>query len=1125
MKRSCTKRLKRRSKSTNSGNGMGFESLEPRQMMAFSGAFDGTTLTLTQTTDDGVAIIDNDGVGNAFRVTDLSGSPIYVAAQNVVVNLLDGVNGLNFNLNQAHSGDVTIVAGAGDRGITFGGTLNSIGGNLSVTSGNGQQGIAPAQHTALTVGGDMSIDLGLGNDSLLLLNDLSVGGNLILDSVNQVNANAADLEIAGSIVVDNSDEDIASSFHKINATMSIIGQDFTYIGNSSVDVVSLEAMSIANDTNINLGDGITGGFASQELSIENMGLGNLTVISGDTTNSDNLTLNVFELQGSFDLNPGDGVNSTILYGASLGSSITYSGGSGVDFVSFDMPAFYPPEQNVMVSMGAGNDTFALLDGGRISNLHIDFGEDQDDFLNSYGEFTFDAQLDSLRRFSHDFDSATKTMTSTEIVNTAIGDIHVAIDPITGWYAADGGPITYAANLNINLLSGSGWNLDLNNAGGLNGDLNIDLGNGDRSLSFTGNDNSIFGDLSILGGSGSQSVTLDLFQPLSVTGDVAVDLGVRSDQISDILNGLSANSLSLTGVNYFVNQGTIDVANDLVFDVSGEVETTVFRNDQQLGVQGNMSYFGGAGEDSMILDAPAAGTGVKGDFFASLGDNVSATSQLVIMDANAEIFGKTTVLSTSTLGQDVFRAESLSELKGDVFVNLGGGPNIGNFGQTSHSNSIGYRGGEGNDTVYLRTMGLTPADFNVVLGAGDDELTLEPSTNIADLLRIDFGGGDDQFINNKGAFGWETRLLNLRGFSSFYYPIPDFLNIVQVADTGDVAFDNDGTAGAIQIDATEAAYELTPTTNLRINMLAGSSSDVAVDLVTSIAGDLVIDLSHGDRDLFMVGTANEVTGNLRIVGKDGEQTLHLAENADLAVAGNMVVNLRDGADVIDDGGNKLDIGGSLYLRNVNHYEVTNDLHVAENMVFATLWETENSRLDSDSNIQIDGFFYYLGGNGEDVVLLSDTTINGGAYVNLGLGVTSGSTQLVDLSSNTSIGGNFGVRADTATGGNHVAMDSSTLIVGNMTVNFTGSTTPNTAVLRGTWLGDYGTYRGGSSSDQVSFGATATDMYFSSLLFEGDDEFTLESTSDVQFKFIDFGSGTDSFDDEHVAIFPLNTDNLP
>lgn len=79
---------------------------------------------------------------------------------------------------------------------------------------------------------------------------------------------------------------------------------------------------------------------------------------------------------------------------------------------------------------------------------------------------------------------------------------------------------------------------------------------------------------------------------------------------------------------------------------------------------------------------------------------------------------------------------------------------------------------------------------------------------------------------------------------------------------------------------------------------------------------------------------------------------------------------------------------------------------------------------------------------------------------------------------------------------------------MIVNFASSSPNNTASFFGAYGGTYGTYRGGSGSDYVTFGATATDMLFASLMGDGDDVFTIAPTAEPDFLYVDFGPGNDS-----------------
>ena len=60
-----------------------FEQLEDKRCLAFVGFFDGVTLTLEQTVDDGDVVVDNSGIGGAWRVTDNAATLSFVAAENL----------------------------------------------------------------------------------------------------------------------------------------------------------------------------------------------------------------------------------------------------------------------------------------------------------------------------------------------------------------------------------------------------------------------------------------------------------------------------------------------------------------------------------------------------------------------------------------------------------------------------------------------------------------------------------------------------------------------------------------------------------------------------------------------------------------------------------------------------------------------------------------------------------------------------------------------------------------------------------------------------------------------------------------------------------------------------------
>ena len=75
----------------------------------FSGTFDGTTLTLTQISDQGAVTIDDNGAGSEFQATDGSGTTTFDAATNLVVNMLDDTgNQLDIDLDSALAGNLTL---------------------------------------------------------------------------------------------------------------------------------------------------------------------------------------------------------------------------------------------------------------------------------------------------------------------------------------------------------------------------------------------------------------------------------------------------------------------------------------------------------------------------------------------------------------------------------------------------------------------------------------------------------------------------------------------------------------------------------------------------------------------------------------------------------------------------------------------------------------------------------------------------------------------------------------------------------------------------------------------------------------------------------------------------------
>lgn len=132
--------------------------LSPTQALSTS-VFDGTTLTITQTVNDGDITIDNNGAGNAFRSTDGAGTVVHDVATNLVVNLLPNtINTLNLVLDNVHAGSITLNLGDGARTVNLAGTNNTMG-SLSIMGGTGAQIVEVATVANLFVTGSLTIDL------------------------------------------------------------------------------------------------------------------------------------------------------------------------------------------------------------------------------------------------------------------------------------------------------------------------------------------------------------------------------------------------------------------------------------------------------------------------------------------------------------------------------------------------------------------------------------------------------------------------------------------------------------------------------------------------------------------------------------------------------------------------------------------------------------------------------------------------------------------------------------------------------------------------------------------------------------------------------------------------------
>ncbi len=1087
------------------------------------------SLTSTQVSDPGNVTVDNNGPSQSIRF--ITGVTSTIApANHITVNMLNGTStNLSIDLDNALTGNLSVNLANGNRALNLNGTSNSIGGNLQVTGGSGDQTVEVAINNALLVGGFALLDLGTGSDVVDEDgNNISITGNLDFAGVNSFK-NGGTLTVGGNVVVNNA-ADTGTSIFDDDATMTIAG-DFTYTGGSGRDDVLLNGSggtSIAGNATINVGDNTVSGTQFILLNVATTSVGgNLTVISTSSLNPDSFISDpAATIGGNIDINLGGGVNDALIHGVLGGSSIKYTGGSGTDTVTIGTTGSAP---SLIVSLGAGADKFTLPAGAIFTGpLVIDFGTGADTFVNGFGVFTFDATLNGLHGFNHSYNLASATLTSTQVED--IGPITVDNNGLSNSIRFIGGgtsSLTPVTHLNINMLNGSGSSLDVDLDNAIAGNLNIGLGDGIRALNLTGSNNSIGADLTITGGSSAQTVEVAVGNALTVGGNALFNLGTGNDTVDeDGKNIAITGNLDFVGVNSFKNNGTMTVGGNLTVNSIGETDATLFDDDSSLSIAGNFAFTGGSGRDTVSLDG-SIGTNINGTAAIILGDNTMGGTQLASLDsAVTSIAGNLTVSSTGALSLDRFVSNAGTALGGDIDINLGGGANdaaiLGLFG----GSSVKYNGGSGIDNVTYGLAGVA-VDPNIKLSTGNDTFVFNAGSSIDNLLRVDFGGGNDSFTNNYGAFDFDASLLNWRGFDRIYDHATSSLNMTQIASTGNITLDNNGVGNAVRLnDGTVSA--MTPASNIRLFMMTGTTSNVIVDFDSPQAGDLILQLRNGNRDVSFTGSSNSIGGLLRIEAADGIQNIHLAVTANLNVGLSLVINGRDGNDTVENGAHDINVSGAMILRGINSFENKNGLSVTGDFTQVVSLENIFSRLLNTGTFNVAGNVTYLGGGGIDEVKFNSgsATIGGLTYVSLGSSNNALAKQIVRMTGTFS-SSSLLVISGVSFGGNHFETSSSTSIAGDVIVNFAGTTAANTAIFRGNYSGTYGTYRGGSVVDTLVFGANASNMLFAALVFNGNDVFTIEATASLMSLFVDFGNGADTLVNNlsNPLPFPSTILNLP
>jgi len=783
-----------------------------------------------------------------------------LTAKNLNVNLNPGVLGANeaqaagintINTDWNYTGNDTVDAGSFTSALTV-----NIGGYTGDTNGTG--------------GGVDSIVTGSGADTINAFGDNNItdadtiiGGagvdtlNLDGDTTLTTASNFSGIEV---ITLDDNEDPIATNSYDISVDNDNAP---TANGTLTIDGTKLQSDEGARISTL----AVTAGVAGYNASILG-GAGADTVISGirgDTikTGAGNDTVDIgqagdFGGADSIELGTGD---DTLLAARNLASNDTIIGGEGTD------------------TMSIGGINYFDVDFTNVTEFEI---------LNVAEGFTSTLSKEAQ-------EAGFQTIVS------ANGTAGTVIDT-TGF--------TRGVVIDISATTGGGLNNDVVRAGSGNdtviagvGNQNVSLGAGDDQIWVNGSEFDINDTLA--GGDGNDTVVLDN------TGSNAVNpviVGVNLDIVTGIENFVikssgdrnvgtdaDANQITfengdigtLTNIN--VNASALsDPADslkvvlaasldddDYMFTITGSSTQTIVEK-LNLGVDNNVSFIGGTGVDTLIING--------GD----LGSTIS-------MDGGA--------------GDDVI-AQSGGLLTDDGFVNVS---NVEVLTGSQPGTLNAVLGGEADQAGIVRIEDTT----------GNDRVILDAAFN--NDLRINLAGGDDSFSgansNSKitfdanGALTAADTLVGGKGVSDTLIIGAETANITNVSKVEIITVENVGVAQTTTITTSGSNTVSAPAAYLQVNATALDSADHLVFTQTVTGQAISLDGGAGADTITTQGTSDIINagdGNDVINAGDGNNTVNAGSGNDSVVtgSGNDVITGGDGNDTIfSNGGNDSVDGGA------------------------------------------------------------------------------------------------------------------------------------------------------------------------------------------------------------------------
>jgi hypothetical protein len=280
--------------------------------------------------------------GGQVKVED-NGSSVTVSGVGTAINITGSnkADVINFDASIAFPGRVQISGGNGNDEINLKGT---IGGNLTVLGGLGDDVITIVDD--LAVGGNFISSDTAGANDIVFEADLAVGGSFTASGVRDFAVDVNSLTVGGGLTVSAVTSGAGLNVSAAAGSLFSVGKALSLTGNASADTVSLEGeIQVGGNTTINLAAG-----------------DNTAVITPDTLST---------FSGSFRYTGTSGVDDvTVDEDVVLAGATTIALGEGENVLTIGTAAGFSANGSVAVTVGNGDNNSLTFGGDGVFNSTV-----------------------------------------------------------------------------------------------------------------------------------------------------------------------------------------------------------------------------------------------------------------------------------------------------------------------------------------------------------------------------------------------------------------------------------------------------------------------------------------------------------------------------------------------------------------------------------------------------------------------------------------------------------------------------------------------------------------------------------------------------------------------------------